>query len=413
MDEKHDKKFNFYYKNVKDIYDKLKLNRIKIIQKHNKNDVKQYNKDVNELTIKINNDCNELIQGIQEIEEKMYDVSNSDKLKLKKNKEILTSIIDRIQKLKEVKLKIDDEDFDKNIEEEKTEQIKEKNLFLKHDFFVDENFSIDKNYLFEGNNHYVFEDKTLNLLLKVGDINGLLEYVDDIKQIVLYELNNNSIKLQLSAYFYFETGDGLKQNVQTTKNLIVLTEENLDEKIYELLNELVEVIINFSQKGSVNNFIGIECLMVKTYKYDTLHYGIYIPTPGYLKKKNLINIKNYDDRCFYYLMMYWFNKDDEIFKKSKDYSRLNLYEKLPIIPHFKNIEFPVSLKDIKIFEKNNDVSINIFSENVSKNKYIKYFEKICDNVELKNDFLNFLNEKYKINNQIFKELKKLNNYELY
>ena len=83
----------------------------------------------------------------------------------------------------------------------------------------------------------------------------------------------------------------------------------------------------------------------------------YIPLPARIKnKKAVINIKNEDNQCFKWCVARALNpvekNSERITKELKDQSkRLD----------WSGLKFPVDLKQIKIFEKNNpEISINVF-----------------------------------------------------
>ena len=75
-------------------------------------------------------------------------------------------------------------------------------------------------------------------------------------------------------------------------------------------------------------------------------------------KFSLINMKNEDDKCFQYCVARHFCRDEKnphrISKRLKaEIEKLN----------WNNMKFPVELKNIDTFEKNNKISINVYSHN--------------------------------------------------
>ena len=85
----------------------------------------------------------------------------------------------------------------------------------------------------------------------------------------------------------------------------------------------------------------------------------YIDLPKEIKtKKAVINVKNKDDRCFEYAILSAQHNKEVDQKQTNSPSQYKDYlNKL----NFTSIEFPVSLKDIDKFEKNNpEIDINVF-----------------------------------------------------
>ncbi len=86
--------------------------------------------------------------------------------------------------------------------------------------------------------------------------------------------------------------------------------------------------------------------------YDPLKTGLYIPLTGRLKRRNsAINVKNMNDKCFYYCIYVKFLKDND--PKVYQTFPTRLYRKCRIQFNFNNVKYPASLKDIDIFKKNN------------------------------------------------------------
>lgn len=82
-------------------------------------------------------------------------------------------------------------------------------------------------------------------------------------------------------------------------------------------------------------------------------------------KKAVINIKNEDSRCFMYAILGKFVENERSNKQ-----KVWMYNKLlqdpnfinsPIFPNFSGITYLTLLNEIKIFEKNNYCSINLYT----------------------------------------------------
>ena len=81
----------------------------------------------------------------------------------------------------------------------------------------------------------------------------------------------------------------------------------------------------------------------------------------------MINPQNKDEECFKWAVMVALHHE-EIKKDHQCISRLRAYEKQY---NWKGLEFPVSIKKIDKFEKNNPgIAVNVLFSNNKKSKYI-------------------------------------------
>ena len=116
-------------------------------------------------------------------------------------------------------------------------------------------------------------------------------------------------------------------------------------------------LANYNQKGSSLIFKQVVSLDIHTVQFDPLRGSSYIPLPPELtKKKALINLKNEDNQCFKWCIARAMNpKEDH--PERIDKALQTQAEKL----NWDNITFPVDLKQIGRFEKQNPtVSVNVF-----------------------------------------------------
>ena len=138
----------------------------------------------------------------------------------------------------------------------------------------------------------------------------------------------------------------------------IITETTDPHEIFkEMMDEIEEEVQKVEHaEGSGWVFVEVENLTLHTDIWDPLKGSSYIDLPKELKNKNaIINMKNEDNKCFLWCVLRALNPKDEhperIDKdlKSKE-NTLNM----------EGITYPVELKNIKRFEKQNpDISITI------------------------------------------------------
>ena len=140
----------------------------------------------------------------------------------------------------------------------------------------------------------------------------------------------------------------------------IITEATDPHEIYnEMMDEIEEEIQKVEQaEGSGWVFLEVENLTLHTDIWDPIKGSSYIDLPKELKNKNaIINMKNEDnDKCFLWCVLRALNPS-----KDKHPSRIDkdLKSKENTL-NMEGIEYPVSLKDINRFEKQNlDISISV------------------------------------------------------
>ena len=213
------------------------------------------------------------------------------------------------------------------------------------DFFK-EKVSLIKDFLSNNQN-----TKVKMILVCLMEIKSLLEYQS--KEIV-YNTDN--------AYLHSHT----YVNLEKTDVKIILK-----DMIYEILAALA----NYQKKGSGWYFKEIIKLEIHIVDYKPMKGGSYIPLPDFIKKKNaILNIENKDDKCFLWCVLRYLHP---VHNHGERISDLKKYEN---DLNFKQINFPVQVKDITKFENYNPnlPGINVFSVNENNKVYpLRVNQKDC------------------------------------
>ena len=233
----------------------------------------------------------------------------------------------------------------KNLKEKINEIFESKKFEVKTGVSALQNFV--REFVIEGQNGYdppKFFETVKNLILDIFRENKNTKVKLTLNcQMQRTDLNTGKI-IQADAEFH----SGIKTNVEET-----------DEK--ELLNEMTarinENMANFQRGGSNWVFVKINRLEIHMADWRPIFGSSYISLPEQIKKKKaVINIKNEDEQCFKWCVTRALNPVDEHPERiTKDLKRQS--ERL----NWDRLKFPVELKEIKNFEKNNPgISINVF-----------------------------------------------------
>ncbi len=134
----------------------------------------------------------------------------------------------------------------------------------------------------------------------------------------------------------------------------------------EMRDRMLENLSEFQRNGSGWRLKSIHGLEISITKFDPLSGSGYSKLPTCIAKKNIvINMKNEDNQCFKWAVTRALNPADgnpnritnELKEQTKKYN-------------WEGITFPTSLKEIKVWEENNDVNINVFAyDEDEKNLY--------------------------------------------
>ena len=218
----------------------------------------------------------------------------------------------------------------------------------------------------------VLKETSMKIVFKTFEVNGLddvdlktyLEMAAPLveKQIKEELEKDKSLKIEMAVVVnmarrsddkiikarpFFRSGI---QHFYISKNILE-TYENMKQKI-------IESFATYTSGGSGWIFQSIENLLLKVDKYNPLRGEGYIDLPAATKsKKAITNVQNKDNICFEYAILSA-QHHSEIKEK---YERPSKYKAHLGKLNFTGIEFPVSLKDIEKFERNNsEINVNVF-----------------------------------------------------
>ena len=228
---------------------------------------------------------------------------------------------------------------------------------------------------------------------RVNGINGMDEktFMNNVKPRVINLIKSKgSIKVKLILTVRFTKENPATGNIDINvyffaSKMEIVTESTDISVIYDQMVDVIfELIQNFQNRGSGWQFDRIEHLDININPYNPLSASSYIKLPKKLADKNaIINVKNENDNeCFKWAVT------SAVFPAKEHGERLSKQmrkdsEKFD----WTGIEFPVSLKQIDKFEKQNNYAINVlgyegvvYPLRLSKNNCEHYCEHPCEQV---------------------------------
>ena len=170
----------------------------------------------------------------------------------------------------------------------------------------------------------------------------------------------------------------------------IITEETDPHEIFkEMMDEIEEEVQKVEHaEGSGWVFVEVENLTLHTDIWDPIKASSYIDLPKELKNKNaIINMKNEDNnKCFLWCVLRALNPKD----KNAERIDKDLKSKENTL-NMEGIAYPVDLKDIKRFEKQNlDISISVLGYSKDERIYplrISKFTKVKKEDERKHNIV--------------------------
>ena len=213
----------------------------------------------------------------------------------------------------------------------------------------------------------VESNSALKEFARVYTINGIEGYdkrslLQHARQNITSVLRNNRrTKVKLILECIMERGDTPEEMEIKLADFHSTTEINLDgtdeKDLYDTMVErILEKIATFQNEGSPRRLRSIIRLELHTVRYKPIRGETYITLPkGLAVKTAIINMKNKDNRCFMWCVLRELNpKDDHPERVDKELkgkeNTLNM----------EGIEYPVSLKDLNKFERQNPtISITV------------------------------------------------------
>ena len=217
--------------------------------------------------------------------------------------------------------------------------------------------------------HPIQQDTTLKGYLKTFKIDGVggidpESFLSSSKQSVVELIKEQKlpIKIKLILTCKFEksnpaTGKIDNDNSHFQSRVEVITEStDIDEILDVMIERIIELISVYQKKGSGWKFEVIERLDINIDPFNPLSASSFMPLPTALSaKKAIIQVKNeHDNECFKW------DVTSAVFPRKNPQVLTKTVRENAKTFDWTGIRFPVSLKQIDTFERQNNYAINVY-----------------------------------------------------
>ena len=170
---------------------------------------------------------------------------------------------------------------------------------------------------------------------------------------------NETILIEKKLVYYIDskTKSKIIRNLDDKNEFLNNYEKNFGKGFTETMEHL---------RGSGWSYFGCNNIKINIYKMKSSYGSSYIKSPDYLGR-GIINIKNEDDLCFKYCIKY--HKSN----KNEHDARVSALKKINDDCNYDDLNFPLKVDDIEIFERNNKtIAVNCFKFDSSKRLSLIY-----------------------------------------
>ncbi|XP_077257892.1 uncharacterized protein LOC143895014 [Temnothorax americanus] len=188
------------------------------------------------------------------------------------------------------------------------------------------------------------------------------QFFKDAGEIVLDHVQNvmqrhDNVKINTVFNGEFVAGDKRANKSIATRNYEIFRESNLHEWYKQhVIEPTLAKLEEFQERDSGWALSRILNLMVNVNKYNPLHAGRFVEIPQEIKKKNaVINVRSMDNACFAWSVT------AALYPAKRHTDRKSSYPHYTSVLNLTDIEFPMTLNQIKRFENHNNISINVYS----------------------------------------------------
>ena len=178
---------------------------------------------------------------------------------------------------------------------------------------------------------------------------------DNVVDRLRKELEKGSVKWFLSVQVCFKREDKTAEPVFRGHCQIALKPDEIESGFQNSVPKIYKSFTEYQREGSNWTLDHVINLTLNVAKYKPLRGSTYIPLPSQLRnKKAIINVQNKDLKCFLWSIL------AAIHPTENHIDRVSNYQKYENTLNMQGISYPVKQTDIARFERNNEVSVNVF-----------------------------------------------------
>jgi len=187
------------------------------------------------------------------------------------------------------------------------------------------------------------------------------QFLEDASEIVIERVRSvmqehDNIKINTVFNGEFVAGDKRANKCITTRNYELYRTSDLQEWYQSrVIEPILTSLEEFQERDSGWALSRILNLTINVNKYNPLHAGCYIELPRKIKlKRAVVNVQSTDNACFAWSVVAALHPAEK--HSEQKYS----YPHYTSVLNLKDIEFPMTLTQIKKFENQNNISINVY-----------------------------------------------------
>ena len=166
----------------------------------------------------------------------------------------------------------------------------------------------------------------------------------------------NSARVQTTMWIRFIQDDDRVKLAFNSRMTNVHRGSDLDQIVDEMIAHMKTQIENAALLNSRFRFDEVLFLNINFHQLNLTRGSSYLPLPDWLaRKKAIINPDNKDEECFKWAVITAENVG------MKNPQHISNFRKFVNNYSWSGLEFPVSIKDIREFETNNNISVNMLA----------------------------------------------------
>lgn len=188
------------------------------------------------------------------------------------------------------------------------------------------------------------------------------QFLLDASKIVLNQVQNsidkyNSVKVNTMFNGEFAAGDRRENKSINTPNVELFSTADLGEWYeHRVIEPTLASLDEFQERDSGWALSRILNLTVNINKYNPLRAGCHIELPRKIMlQRAVVNVKSRDNACFAWAVI------AALYPAERNSFHTSSYPHYSTVLNLHGIDFPMTLNQIKKFEQQNNISVNVYS----------------------------------------------------